>query len=256
MFTQLVVTGRSRLALYLARIPAGIAIIVPMVAIVFTVICAVCVFSAPTTYSFQGVTVPLGLSQTGYEKWAVGHRDLIICDLPFSGPCNGSTQPTAPLTKAQAVEGARQDYPSYSQTFLYPSTGVMVRTGLWVELQAVVWFIVGLGLASVLGDRTVALVLMIVFELVVSPILLLIGKGGGVPVLTNVQRGGSTWLWTTWSRALWVSSWPASWEPDRAKSMIASMLPPESKIVAVVVIAAWLVGWTALGARRMMTRDA
>ena len=112
MFTQLVVTGRSRMALYLARIPAAIAIIVPMVAVAFTVIRAECVFSAPTTYSFQGVTVPLGLSQSGYESWAADHRDLIICDLPFSGPCSGPTQPDTPLTRAQAVEEARQDYPS------------------------------------------------------------------------------------------------------------------------------------------------
>ncbi len=33
MFRHLVVTGRSRLALYLARIPAGLAVVVPMVAI-------------------------------------------------------------------------------------------------------------------------------------------------------------------------------------------------------------------------------
>ena len=33
-------------------------------------------------------------------------------------------------------------------------------------------------------------------------------------------------------------------------------LIPESTTVAVCVIVAWLVGWTALGAWRMMTRDA
>src|SRR6202035_358081 len=43
MFRHLVVTGRSRLALYLARIPAGLAIILPLIAIGFTVVCAVCV---------------------------------------------------------------------------------------------------------------------------------------------------------------------------------------------------------------------
>ena len=58
MFRHLVVTGRSRLALYLARIPAGLAIIVPLVAIGFTVVCAVCVFAAPTQLDYQGVTVP------------------------------------------------------------------------------------------------------------------------------------------------------------------------------------------------------
>jgi hypothetical protein len=33
-------------------------------------------------------------------------------------------------------------------------------------------------------------------------------------------------------------------------------LVPESTTVAVLVIIAWLVGWTVLGAWRMMTRDA
>lgn len=96
MFTQLVVTGRSRMALYLARIPAAIAIIVPMVAVAFTVIRAECVFSAPTTYSFQGVTVPLGLSQSGYESWAADHRDLIICDLPSAGRAAARRSQTRP----------------------------------------------------------------------------------------------------------------------------------------------------------------
>ena len=40
MFRHLVVTGRSRLALYLARIPAGLAIVVPLVAIGYTIVCA------------------------------------------------------------------------------------------------------------------------------------------------------------------------------------------------------------------------
>src|ERR1700691_89247 len=48
MFRHLVVTGRSRMALYLARIPAGLAIITSLVAIGFTIVCLVCVFAAPT----------------------------------------------------------------------------------------------------------------------------------------------------------------------------------------------------------------
>ena len=63
MFRHLVVTGRSRLALYLARIPAGLAIIVPLVAVGFTIVCAVCVFAAPTRLNFNGVNVPVNLSQ-------------------------------------------------------------------------------------------------------------------------------------------------------------------------------------------------
>ena len=44
MFRHLVITGRSRLALYLARIPAGLAIILPLVALAFTMNCLVTSF--------------------------------------------------------------------------------------------------------------------------------------------------------------------------------------------------------------------
>src|SRR5580692_12339127 len=47
VFRHLVVTGRSRVALYLARIPAGLAILIPLVAVGFTILCVVCVFAAP-----------------------------------------------------------------------------------------------------------------------------------------------------------------------------------------------------------------
>jgi len=35
-----------------------------------------------------------------------------------------------------------------------------------------------------------------------------------------------------------------------------SVIIPETRLVAVIVIVAWIVAWTALGARRMATRDA
>ena len=61
MFRHLVITGRSRLALYLARIPAGLAIVIAMVAIGYTIVCAVCVFAAPTQLNYDGVnTSPWG----------------------------------------------------------------------------------------------------------------------------------------------------------------------------------------------------
>ena len=68
MFRHLVITGRSRLALYLARIPAGLAIIVSLVAVGFTIVCAVSVLAAPSKLSYDGVTVPAGLSQRGAGK--------------------------------------------------------------------------------------------------------------------------------------------------------------------------------------------
>src|ERR1039457_3310244 len=80
MFRHLVVTGRSRLALYLARIPAGLAIIVSLIAIGFTIVCVVCVSAAPTTLNYDGVNLPSGLSRAGLENWAQGHPDEVICN--------------------------------------------------------------------------------------------------------------------------------------------------------------------------------
>jgi len=42
MFRHLVITGRSRLALYLARIPAGLSILLSLAAAGFTVVCRPC----------------------------------------------------------------------------------------------------------------------------------------------------------------------------------------------------------------------
>ena len=97
MFRHLVVTGRSRLALYLARIPAGLAIIVPMVAVGFAIVCAVCVFAAPAELSYDGVNVPAGLSLTGLENWAAGHADVVLCDFNYNGP--GLNVPCGPPSR-------------------------------------------------------------------------------------------------------------------------------------------------------------
>ena len=84
MFRHLVVTGRSRLALYLARIPAGLAIVIAIVAVGFTIVCAVCVFAAPTQLNYDGVNVPAGLSRPALDTWAADHADEVICNFNFN----------------------------------------------------------------------------------------------------------------------------------------------------------------------------
>jgi len=265
MFRHLVITGRSRVALYFARIPAGLAIILPMVAVGFTIVCAVCVFAAPAKLSYDGVTVPSGLTLTGFESWAAQHPKEAVCGLPYNGPLNvpcfigpngrivtppgtsGLKQVSTATLKADAVKVAKQNYLQYSRTFLYPSTSLMVKAGLWIELEAAIGFIVGLGLASLMGQRTVAVVLMIVLEVVLTPIF----SRTAIPHLINAQRG-------------LVGLATAHLEPGGLPRGIGGggggsgglQLIPESTTVAVCVIVAWLVGWTALGAWRMARRDA
>jgi len=265
MFRHLVITGRSRLALYLARIPAGLALIVPMVAAGFTIVCAVCVFAAPTKIDYQGVAVPQGLSAAEFNHWAQSHPKQAICGLPYNGPngvpcfINGQGNITvipgssgfkhvSPTTlKADALTVAEQNYPAYQKLFWYPSVPLMIRTGLWIELEATIGFIVGLGLASLMGQRTVPVVLMIVLEVILTPAF----SRTAIPHLINAQRG-------------LVGLAIAHLEPSALPRGLGGggggpggpTLVPESLTVGICVIVAWLVGWTALGAWRMMKRDA
>ena len=252
MFRQQVVTGRSRVALYLARIPAGLAIVISMVAVAFAIICTACVFSAPTRFDFQGTTVPLGLSLHGYESWAADHPNLIICDFPYNGPCPGNeAEPTAPLSRALAERQAGQNYATYAVTYNSPPYGLMIRAGLWVELEVVIAFVFGLGFASLMGQRMVPVLLMIIYQVIFRPFLLL----ATIPHLINLQR------------SLVVELAVAHFEPGGvgfnygivngpAGLGDSSRLLPESTTMALCVIAAWVVGWTLLGAWRMATRDA
>jgi hypothetical protein len=263
MFRHLVVTGRSRLALYLARIPAGLAIIVPLVAVGFTIVCAVCVFAAPTKLSYQGVTVPSGLSHTAFESWAGDHADEVICNFNYNGPmtanvrCGGpgggqavqvgpgpATGFTSPATnRAQAIRVANQDFRDYSNHFLSPPISLMVKAGLWIELYAAIGFLVGLGLASLMGQRTVPVILLIVLEIVLTPLL----SRPNIPHVINLQRG----LVGVAASHLEPAGLPSVFGGGGGMGVV-----PESTAVAVCVIVGWIVVWTALGAWRMATRDA
>jgi hypothetical protein len=266
MFRHLVVTGRSRLALYLARIPAGLAIIVSVMAAGFTVVCLVCVFAAPKTISYDGTHVPPHLSLVGFENWAVQHPDEAICNWNYNGPITvnvpcgpngggpppsaGSGQSTPAEVTALATQVAQQNYSDYKTLFLYPSVSLMIETGLWIELEATIGFIVGLGLGSLLGQRTIAVISMIVLEIILTPIL----SRAHIPHLSNLQRAVVGLATAHLAPGGLPVLGGGGGGPGGGHGSPA--LLPESTTVAVCVILAWLVGWTILGAWRMMTRDA
>ena len=260
VFRHLVVTGRSRVALYLARIPAGLAIIGPLVAIGFTVVCFMCTFAAPKTLTFNGVKVPAGMSRTGLEQWAESHVSQVICrfptnEIPVNAPCGGDKVPPGlrpPVDvggpsdaelRSAAMRIADASYPEYSHRFLSPPVSLMVKTGLWLELEAAIGFVVGLGLGSLLGQRTVAVVMMIALELVITPIVLRVR----MPHLENVQRS----VIGVATAHLEPSQLPLAFGGGDRDFRIT-----ESTTTAAIVIVAWLVVWTVIGAWRMATRDA
>jgi hypothetical protein len=127
----------------------------------------------------------------------------------------------------------------------------MIKTGLWLELDAAVGLILGLGLASLMGQRLIPVILMIVLQLILTPIL----AHAAIPHLQGLQRS-------------FVGLAMAHLEPSGLPIVVGvpgvsggvggpgSALLPESATQAIWVIIAWLAGWTILGAWRMMTRDA
>jgi hypothetical protein len=273
MFRHLVITGRSRLALYLARIPAGLAIVLPIVAVGFAIVCTVCILAAPTQLNYDGVKVPAGLSQPALDSWATAHADEVICNFGFDiGPnsdliqvvnsvnCGNGNGPgikigpgattTAPVTHAQVAAAARQianlDYVDYHRNFLEPPTTLIIDSGLWVLLEATIGFVVGLGLASLMGQRTVPVILMIVLEVILTPVL----SRNVISHLINAQRG----IVGLAMSHLEPAGLPSPFGGNGPTGQI--MLVPESRTVAVCVIVGWLVVWTVLGAWRMVTRDA
>ena len=60
----------------------------------------------------------------------------------------------------------------------------MVKIGLWLELEVRIGFMVGLGLGSLTGQRTVATILLIVLEIIVTPIL----AAPAIPYFLDGQR--------------------------------------------------------------------
>jgi hypothetical protein len=262
VFRHLVVTGRSRVALYLARIPAGLAILIPLVAVGFTILCAVCCFAAPPKTQYNGENVPAGLSRTGFVHWAESHPSEVLCsfpsrNIPYNVPCTPTGMATGKQlppgvklpskAKLQEIAGkiANQNYPAYKGTFRVPPVSLMIETGLWIELEATLGFVIGLGLSSIMGQRTVPVVILIVFELILTPLL----ANHVIPHLINAQRG---FVGVAMARIQPSALTPVFGDQNGPGAMRTI---PISFTTAVCVIIAWIVGWTALGAWRMAKRD-
>jgi hypothetical protein len=184
MFRHLVITGRSRLALYLARIPAGLSILLSLAAAGFTVACLVTAFG--------------------------GH----------------------PLA-AGAVT---------------PPAGAMVRAGLWLELDLVVGFTVGLGLGSLMGQRTVPVILLIVLDIIITPVL----AGHVLPYFLDGERLVVGVAMDQLKPAVLAGGNRVG--PGSGGG--APRLPLMPTWAMISVIAGWIIGWGGIGAWRMATRDA
>ena len=104
--------------------------------------------------------------------------------LPGRSQQSPPASPRPPRLEALAVKIASQDYPGYTQILRRPPISLMIKAGLWIELEAAVGFILGLGLASLMGQRTVPVILLIVLQMILTPIL----SAADIPHLQDLQR--------------------------------------------------------------------
>jgi hypothetical protein len=263
MFRHLVITGRSRLALYLARIPAGLSIILPLVAVAFAMVCLVTSYAGtpqPTSINVNGISVPAQLSQAQLESWILQHPQQYDQAFVNGGPQAGPAPGGIPVSRAanprpvidRDIATIYGDYTSDETGQLNPPINEMVKIGLWLELDIGIGFLVGLGVGSLIGQRTVSTVLMIVLQIIVTPIL----AAHLIPYFINGQRV-VVGIAMDQLRPAGLAGTGAG-GPGRVLfgGRGALQIPPMPTWAMITVIVGWIVGWSVIGAWRMATRDA
>ena len=170
IFRELVVTGRSRRALFRARIPGGLTFLLAFVAVAYAL-------AAAATVVFAG-------------------------SLPA------------------------------------PSTGLLASAGAWLLLSCSFWFALGLGVASLVGSRSMTIGGLLAFRLAVSPIVLSIGALG---VGREIVPGAAL----------------ERLAPHAVREFTRQSGPiPMSLAAGELVLLAWAAAALAVGAWRTVTRDA
>jgi hypothetical protein len=268
MFRHLVITGRSRLALYLARIPAGLSIVLPLVAVAFAMVCLVTSYAGtpqPTSINVNGIAVPAQLSQAQLESWVEQHPQRYDQAFVNGGPQSGPAPGSAPVSRSASsrpvikrhIATIYGDYVSDETGQLNPPVNEMVKIGLWLELDIGIGFLVGLGVGSLLGQRTVSTVLMIVLQIIVTPIL----AAHVIPYFINGQRL-VVGIALDQLRPAGLAGGGAAGGGGVGPGHVllggrgALGIPPMPTWAMITVIVGWIVGWSVIGAWRMATRDA
>jgi hypothetical protein len=259
VFRHLVITGRSRLALYLARIPAGLAIVVPIVALSFTMNCLVTSYEGtpPTTsVALYGLTVPEHLDQAGLLTWLLRQpQQAATSGLPLLlGPAAPTATPAQiRLAIDKDIASLYSDYTNAEISDSNPADNEMAKIGLWLELESGIGFLVGLGLGSPTGQRTTTTIVLVALEIIVTPLLARVQ----IPYFIDGQRL-IVGVAMDQLRPAGLASGNTPGGPGQALfgGQGALGFPPMPTWAMISVIAGWIAGWSGIGAWRMMTRDA
>jgi len=265
MFRHLVITGRSRIALYLARIPAGLSIILPLVAVAFTMLCLVTSYAGtpqPAAVNVNGVNVPAQLSEAQLKIWLLQHpgdyENAFVNGPPGSAGPAGSGPPSGAAQVRQSIDRtittAYADYIASENGQLNPAVNEMVKIGLWLALDIGLGFLVGLGLGALTGQRTVSTVLMIVLTIIVTPIL----ARTQIPYFINGQRLVVGIAMAQLRPAGLASGTGGGGGPGHVLfgGRGSLEIPPMPTWAMITVIVGWIIGWSVIGAWRLATRDA
>ncbi len=127
----------------------------------------------------------------------------------------------------------------------------MFKIGLWLELEVGIGFLVGLGLGSLTGQRTLSTILLIGLEIIVTPIL----ARTAIPYFLDGQRLD---VGVAMDQLRPAGLAPAGGGPGGGLlfgGRGALGIPPMPTWAMISVIVGWIVVWSAVGAWRMMTRD-
>jgi hypothetical protein len=258
VFRNLVITGRSRLALYLARIPAGLAILLPLVAAAFTVLCLVTSFAGtpqPTSVNVDGISVPQHFDQAELQSWLLQHPQQAANALPLGPPGPSAPSPAQIRSSIdQNIAALYGDYTAAEVSGSNPAVNEMAKIGLWIELEAGIGFMVGLGLGSLTGQRTLTTISLIALEIIVTPIL----AANAIPYFLDGQR---LVVGVAMDQLRPAGLAPGTGGHGPAGRVLfggrgALGIPPMPTWAMIAVIVGWIVGWSVIGAWRMMTRDA
>ena len=212
----------------------------------------------PASLDVNGVSVPAQLSQAQLKSWILQHPRQY--DQAFGRP---SVRPGSRPHPGLAFRHPRPvtdrdiaiiygEYISVETGQLNPPVNEMVKIGLWLELDIGLGFLVGLGVGSLIGQRTVSTVLMIVLQIIVTPIL----AGHVIPYFLNGQRV-VVGIALDQLRPAGLAGGGARRPGPRAVRRARVLgIPPMPTWAMITVIVGWIVGWSVIGAWRMATRDA
>ena len=256
MFRHLVITGRSRIALYLARIPAGLAVTVPLVALAFAMNCLVTSYESPpppTSVHMNGLTLPEHLDQAGLQTWLLQRpQQAATRGLPLGlGPAATPAQIRSVIHRD--IAGIYADYTGDEISGSAPADNEMAKIGLWLELEVGIGFLVGLGLGSLTGQRTTTTIVLIALEIIVTPLL----AGAKIPYFIDGQRLLPGVAMDQLRPAGLASANTAGGPGQLLTGGHGALgIPPMPTWAMIAVITGWIAGWSVIGAWRMSTRDA